>query len=92
MTHWHEIDPFFAHCPAAKGWIRALSEGDGKTLEIWPNMRGWSDPSAWSERICGMEDFLGLIFFIQHCFFCRPSDSTVSEDVGIKASAVATLA
>jgi hypothetical protein len=27
---------------------------------------------------------LDYMFFIQHCFICRPSDSTVSEDAGIK--------
>jgi hypothetical protein len=25
-----------------------------------------------------------FMFFIQHCFICRPSDSTVSEDAGIE--------
>jgi hypothetical protein len=34
-------------------------------------------------------DFSG---FIQHCFICHPSDSTVSEDAGIKLRTVATLA
>ncbi len=29
---------------------------------------------------------------IQHCFICRPSDSTVSEDAGIEPRTVATLA
>jgi hypothetical protein len=24
------------------------------------------------------------MYFIQHCFVCRPSDSTVSEDAGIE--------
>jgi hypothetical protein len=24
------------------------------------------------------------MYFIQHCFTCRPSDSTVSEDAGIE--------
>jgi hypothetical protein len=31
-------------------------------------------------------DFLDFSFFmydIQHCFICRPSDATVSEDAGI---------
>jgi hypothetical protein len=37
----------------------------------------------------------GLVFFllmydIQHCFICRPSDSTVSEDTGIETRTVAT--
>ncbi len=37
--------------------------------------------------------FFGDIFsvlFIHHCFICRPSDSTVSEDAGIKSRKVAT--
>jgi hypothetical protein len=29
---------------------------------------------------------------IQHCFICRPSDSTVSEDAGIEPRTVATSA
>ncbi len=35
--------------------------------------------------------FLGLFFvmyFIQHCFICRPSDSIVSEDAGIEPMTV----
>jgi hypothetical protein len=31
-------------------------------------------------------------YFIQHCFICRPSDSTVSENAGIKPRTVATSA
>ncbi len=30
-----------------------------------------------------------FIYDIQHCFICRPSDSTVSEDAGIKPRTVA---
>jgi hypothetical protein len=40
-------------------------------------------------------DFFGLFLFmydIQHCFTCRPSDSTVSEDAGIELRTVATTA
>ncbi len=40
-------------------------------------------------------DFLGYIFFmydIHHCFICRPSDSTVSEDAEIEPRTVATTA
>ncbi len=39
--------------------------------------------------------FLGFFLFmyvIQHCFFCRPSDSIVSEDAGIEPRTVPTLA
>jgi hypothetical protein len=32
------------------------------------------------------------MYFIQHCFICRPSDSTVSEDAGIEPNTVATSA
>ncbi len=32
------------------------------------------------------------MYFIQHCFICRPSDSTVSEDAGIEPRIVVTLA
>jgi hypothetical protein len=33
-----------------------------------------------------------LKYFFQHCFICRPTDSTVSVDDGIESKAVATLA
>jgi hypothetical protein len=32
------------------------------------------------------------MYAIQHCFICRPSDSTVSVDAGIEPWTVATLA
>ncbi len=32
------------------------------------------------------------MYFIQHCFICRPSDYTVPEDDGIEIRTVATLA
>ncbi len=37
-------------------------------------------------------DFWIFLCFIQHCFICRPSDSTVSEDAGIEPWTVATSA
>jgi len=36
--------------------------------------------------------FVFLCIFIQHCFICRLSNSTVSENAGIDARTVATLA
>ncbi len=33
-----------------------------------------------------------FMYGIQHCFICRPSDSTVSEDAGIEPRTVATEA
>jgi hypothetical protein len=38
-------------------------------------------------------DFLNFFMYcIQHCFICRPSDSTVSEDAGIEPRTVAASA
>jgi hypothetical protein len=37
-----------------------------------------------------MWDSLFLSYFIQHCFICHPSDSTVPTDAGIKPRTVAT--
>jgi hypothetical protein len=36
--------------------------------------------------------FWVFMYVIQHCFICRPSDSTVSEDAGIELKTVATSA
>jgi hypothetical protein len=36
--------------------------------------------------------FFLFMYDIQHCFICRPSDSTVSEDAGIGPRTVATTA
>jgi hypothetical protein len=36
--------------------------------------------------------FLNFMYDIQHCFICRPSDSTVPEDAGIEPRIVATTA
>jgi hypothetical protein len=37
-------------------------------------------------------DFFLFMYVIQHCFICRPADSTVSEDAGIEPRTVANLA
>jgi hypothetical protein len=31
------------------------------------------------------------MYYIQHCFICRPTDFTVSEDAGIEPRTVATF-
>ncbi len=37
-----------------------------------------------STEMLNRGDFFYFVqYFIQHCFICRPSDSTVSEDAGI---------
>jgi hypothetical protein len=38
----------------------------------------------------GFCDFFFFMYDIQHCFICRPSDSTVSEDAEIEPRTVAT--
>jgi hypothetical protein len=38
------------------------------------------------------EVFFNAIYYIQHCFICRPSDSTVSEDAGIEPRTVTNSA
>ncbi len=35
--------------------------------------------------------FWFFMYFFQHCFICRPSDSSVSEDAGIESRTVVTL-
>ncbi len=57
----------------------------------------WADGFYIFRLSCEKEivgDFFGFlcISFIQHCFICRPSDSTVSEDAGIEPMTVATSA
>jgi hypothetical protein len=46
------------------------------------------------DQIVKQGTFYGFfsLYFIQHCFICRPSDSTVSEDAGIKPRTYATSA
>jgi len=44
-------------------------------------------------KIMVQRNFLDFfMYFIQQCFICRPSDSTVSEDTEIELRTVATLA
>jgi hypothetical protein len=38
----------------------------------------------------GGGDFLFFAYYIQHCFICRPSDSTVPTDAGIEPRTFAT--
>ncbi len=39
----------------------------------------------------GFLDFFLSMYVIQHCFICRPSDSTVSENAGFEPRTVETL-
>ncbi len=54
------------------------------------NLKEWKQcEQANSEQLFSFSSFY---LSYQHCFICRPSDSTVSEDAGIEPRAVATLA
>jgi hypothetical protein len=46
----------------------------------------------WAQIYISKGGFFLFMYDIQHCFICRPSDSTVSEDAGIEPRTVATLA
>ncbi len=39
-----------------------------------------------------LDDAIFIVYAIQHCFTCRPSDSTVSADAGIEPRTVVTSA
>ncbi len=47
---------------------------------------------CWKLKNGNFFDFFLFMYVIQHCFICRPSYSTVSEDAGIESRIVATLA
>jgi hypothetical protein len=38
----------------------------------------------------GGDFFIFFLYYIQHCFICRPSDSTVPTDAGIEPRTFAT--
>jgi hypothetical protein len=45
-----------------------------------------------NRRVTPNREEILSVYHIQHCFICRPSDSTVSEDAGIEPRTVATSA
>ncbi len=48
--------------------------------------------SAFAYRWEKRNYFFVSMYYIQHCFICRPSDSNVSEDAGFEPRTVATSA
>ncbi len=46
-----------------------------------------ADPHPFFYRVIFC-DFFGSMYCVQHCFICRPSDSTVSADAGIEPRTV----
>ncbi len=59
-----------------------------------PNKTDMSWSYTWNKYSFFLKvDFFDFVMYdIQHCFICRPSDSPVSEDAGIEPRTVATTA
>jgi hypothetical protein len=88
--------------PKAKvtnGWTHRSAANVESTL--WRiETKSFIFPDEWATKFCEcffFKYFLGDFFFfcsynIQHCFICRPSDSTVPTDAGIEPRTVATCA
>ncbi len=76
--------------------LKSLTPGSSKStspvppeFEVDDQIENYiNDPRNDPERNGGF--FLFFSYYIQHCFICRPSDSTVPTDAGIEPRTVAT--
>ncbi len=68
-------------------WDRTSAAGRTNPKEIIPLDQ---DLTLWYST--GGFFILFFMYFSKHCFICRPTDSTVSEDAGIEPRTVATSA
>jgi hypothetical protein len=68
---------------------RVHNAGDWAVWGRTTGARVWSNRTRAKNRKFVSRGFFKYV--IQHCFICRPSDSTVSEDAGIEPGTVATL-
>ncbi len=94
----------YISCLPGIPWVDAAHECgvEGRAPPPLPKCSAASAPDQSAERSPGRSytqiinfNFFGFFLFmydIQHCFICRPSDSTVSEDAGIEPRTVATTA
>ncbi len=57
--------------------------------DLYIFLRSGPDPDKLKGDFFG---FILLMYDFQHCFICRPSDSTVLEDAGIEPRTDATMA
>jgi hypothetical protein len=65
-------------------WIHWREETTGEA--------GFAPPELFLRSVNRGILWIFYMYFIQHCFICRPLDSTVSEDAGIEPRTVATSA
>ncbi len=68
--------------------MRTRGDGEGDT-EDGDGGQGWGEMFESVEQLCTLKSFF-FPYNIQHCFICRPSDSTVPKDAGIEPRTVAT--
>jgi hypothetical protein len=95
-----EIGSFSHECALKKALLwRFLLSNEGIWSVLFTEacgdlMHKQHNPELWQYRIRkgGFLGFFLLMYDIQHCFICRPSDFTVSEDAGIEPRTVATTA
>jgi hypothetical protein len=87
--------------PCLQQWNRPKMSGPGSVLhhalhrhlqEGGPPHRLFRCPATRGGHRIIIIIFSFFLYCIQHCFICRPSDSTVSEDAGIEPRTVATMA
>ncbi len=67
---------------------RMRKTNTGGQMERWNVEVGWQ----FGNFSRGIFLVFFCMYFIQHCFICRPSDSTVSDNAGIEPRPLATLA
>ncbi len=81
-------------------WRRRNMRRRWETMRRFPSWTRQAESTGMEIRTCAgsggvirkkQGDFLNLFMYcIQHCFLCRPSDFTLSEDAGIEPRTVVT--
>ncbi len=80
------------HCSGARGRAGVRCGAHFRLLQrhLCPRDRPFRTRDHLQVRIPITLDVSGYVYFLQHCFICRLSDSTVSEDARIEPRTVAT--
>ncbi len=83
--------------PARTAWVAAFTPPSRPPFPNWSGVGGvpyqhTASKSPFFKVFLNIfwGDFLFFLYCIQHCFICRPSDSTVPTDAGIEPRTVAT--